>query len=247
MKIVVIIGVGGIGSSLFQKLSRYTPLDWNICLVDGDTVEDKNLYRQMFTRGDIGKNKAEVLSHKANNQLSQRYSYYPHYLNTTPGGIEAPELAVKQLDTLTKNYEHIVIMGCVDNHSCRRSIEHYVKNFNCELSFKYDNRVKEREVVYIDGANEEHTGDVVSVFRNSKGIKGAFRSQYDYSVNTDTKNDPNTSCQSDLLDGNIQTMIANDKVAITMVEVFNSYLESRRCTGLWKFKATKPKNRKLKL
>lgn len=242
MDLILIVGVGGIGSNLFQKLARYAPMNYHICLIDGDTVEPKNLERQMFTQSDIGKNKAEVLAHKANNQLTQRFSYYPYYLETNDY-----EKFVEQMIFIIfgRFYKNVVIFGCLDNHPARLMLETISKNENFVNRFY--------SWLYIDGANEKHTGDVVSYLRidkkNNKGhtvVKeyGAFRSTYDYSVMVDKTNDPNNSCQNDLLDGNIQTLIANDKAAITMLEVFNNYLEGKRCWGLWKFQATKPKNKK---
>lgn len=231
MDLIVIVGVGGIGSNLFQKLARYAPINYNILLVDGDTVEAKNIERQCFTKNDIGKNKAECLAHKANNQLLNRFKHYPYYLET------------KNMDKLAKQFESIIprqhgktiIFGCVDNHPTRKALEHILSENEVMLN---------REWLYIDGANERYTGDVVSC-RNSYinyklKISGAFRSAYDYNVMIDASNDPNNSCQELLSQGDIQTLIANDKVAVLMLEVFNNYLNGKGgCVGLWQFDACK--------
>ena len=53
-----IIGCGSVGSTVAELLARYG-LE-NFVLYDFDVVEPKNLNNQMFTRRDIGKNKAEA-------------------------------------------------------------------------------------------------------------------------------------------------------------------------------------------
>ena len=54
-----IIGCGSVGSTVAELLARYG-LE-NFVLYDFDVVEPKNLNNQMFTRRDIGKNKAEAV------------------------------------------------------------------------------------------------------------------------------------------------------------------------------------------
>lgn len=56
-----VIGAGGVGSWLAPALCMLTdPKD--VVLVDGDKLEPKNLNRQLFTKADIGRNKAEALA-----------------------------------------------------------------------------------------------------------------------------------------------------------------------------------------
>jgi len=56
-----LIGCGGVGSWLAPVECRLVGPN-NLTLVDGDTLEEKNLDRQLFTRDDIGRNKAEALA-----------------------------------------------------------------------------------------------------------------------------------------------------------------------------------------
>lgn len=58
-----IIGCGGIGAWLAHCLVKFTQPE-NITLVDGDTVEERNLDRQFFSPADICANKATALSFK---------------------------------------------------------------------------------------------------------------------------------------------------------------------------------------
>lgn len=56
-----IIGAGGVGSWLAPSLCLLAGAR-NVVLVDGDTLEEKNLNRQLFTKKDIGQNKAHALA-----------------------------------------------------------------------------------------------------------------------------------------------------------------------------------------
>jgi len=60
---IIIIGCGGVGSWLAPSLCLLRNPD-DIILIDGDTLEKKNLNRQLFNEEDIGTNKAGTLSCK---------------------------------------------------------------------------------------------------------------------------------------------------------------------------------------
>ncbi len=60
---VLIIGLGGVGAVAAEMLCRAGI--GNMTIIDGDTIHETNLNRQIFTRhGLIGKSKAEVLKEK---------------------------------------------------------------------------------------------------------------------------------------------------------------------------------------
>jgi hypothetical protein len=72
----------------------------NIVLVDGDTLEKKNLNRQLFSDTDLGQNKAEALAAK----------------------YECGAIADWYSESLIQHDRSDWIIGVVDNHIARRSI-----------------------------------------------------------------------------------------------------------------------------
>ena len=73
-----VIGCGGVGSWLAAALVRLAGSE-NVILVDGDTLEEKNLDRQLFTEEEIGRNKAEALASrlkcKGNGNWYDRFNF----------------------------------------------------------------------------------------------------------------------------------------------------------------------------
>ena len=68
-----LIGAGGIGCFLAPALSRMVKDPQEICIVDQDTVEKKNLSRQMYTKEHIGENKALILAMSIASQCDQTW------------------------------------------------------------------------------------------------------------------------------------------------------------------------------
>jgi molybdopterin/thiamine biosynthesis adenylyltransferase len=58
---ICVIGCGGVGSQLLPSLVKLVGNE-QLCLVDGDKLEEKNLDRQLFTKEMIGKYKAQSLA-----------------------------------------------------------------------------------------------------------------------------------------------------------------------------------------
>lgn len=64
---IIVVGCGGTGSHYIKELGRLlygmkAGDRVRLILVDGDSVEEKNLVRQAFLAQDIGRNKAQVMS-----------------------------------------------------------------------------------------------------------------------------------------------------------------------------------------
>lgn len=143
-KNIKIIGLGGVGSILVERLCRflnYSQLNSNfiITLIDGDEYEDKNYERQEFTR--LG-NKAEI---KANDL---RVIYSNLIIDCVTEYINA--------DTISEVInEGDVVFLCVDNHKTRMVVSNYCKTLN--------------GVILISGGNELTDGNV-QIFVRKGGV-----------------------------------------------------------------------------
>lgn len=92
-----LIGGGGVGAWLAALMPK---IEREVTVIDGDTVEEKNLDRQLFEIGDLGKPKAIA--------LSRRFGV----------------AAINQWFTerLTRFSRVDWLICCADNHPCRRSV-----------------------------------------------------------------------------------------------------------------------------
>lgn len=76
IKEVILVGIGGTGAQIARSVARlvydmgrarlHVPA---MCFIDPDTVEEKNIGRQLFSYGDLGQNKARVLAARFNAAL----------------------------------------------------------------------------------------------------------------------------------------------------------------------------------
>ncbi len=141
---IKIIGLGGIGSILVERLCRFLNYSQNdtsfaITLIDGDEYEDKNYERQEFTK--FG-NKAEVKANELKMQyLNLMTDYVTEYINA---------------DTVSRVInEKDVIFLCVDNHKTRMIVSNYCKTLN--------------DIILISGGNELTDGNV-QIFVRKGGV-----------------------------------------------------------------------------
>lgn len=123
---VYVIGCGGVGSWLAEALSRLGNPS-SIILVDGDTLEEKNLDRQLFSQSDIGKNKAMALSAKLKTQFSDQW-YHEH------------------------NFQHEPtdwLFGCVDNNPGRDMVLRACDNSRCKAIIAANETHSSEAYVYL--------------------------------------------------------------------------------------------------
>lgn len=111
---IYLVGCGGTGSFLVPHLCRIANFLYDtgkritVTLVDFDSVEEKNLWRQNFCSGELGYNKAQA--------LAMRYKTMFPRLNI--GVVE------KKVDEISLNGAiPTIVIGCVDNAGARKSIE----------------------------------------------------------------------------------------------------------------------------
>ena len=139
---IVVVGAGGTGSYVTGQLcallhgqkarGRGVP---GVLVVDGDTVEEKNLVRQYFLECDVGRNKASVLAERYARAYGLVVGAHPRYLDS------AAELDQLASSASGYGYAYSVFVGCVDNAGTRRLLHE-------GLQKRYKN------VVYIDSGNE---------------------------------------------------------------------------------------------
>lgn len=140
---LIVIGCGGTGGHYINNLGRFLhsfhySRDYNlrIILVDGDTVEKKNLARQPFLAEDIGKNKAEVMAMVMGQIYGVECDYLDRYIDYAT-----------DIKKLVREEAMVFLVGAVDNHQCRQSMhEFFASSDTC---------------FYLDAGNEYSVGEVV--------------------------------------------------------------------------------------
>lgn len=170
---IFIVGCGGNGGHIVPQVFRYVrsivdkqnlppragqrtkkKYNFEITLMDGDTVEMKNLVRQNFIAPDIGKNKARVMAERYGRAFGLEVGIYDKYLNDT----QAKELIGKCTGT-------VIILGCVDNNVSRAIIHQ-----NLFATPEEEGQQKMSHLFWIDVANEMFDGQIVIGYRHRNHI-----------------------------------------------------------------------------
>ena len=140
---ITLVGCGGTGShiasglvSIAQAL-RDRSIAVDLSFIDPDRVEVKNVGRQLFSAGDVGEAKAEVLAGRLNAAFGER-------IMSAVRGVDALDLLPSPT---VRDVLHIVI-GAVDNPAGRAIIADVVKSANGQLW-------------WLDAGNENHSGQVL--------------------------------------------------------------------------------------
>lgn len=156
---LIVIGSGGTGTYFLKEISRFLSSSNNakdlvasMTIIDGDTVEGKNLSRQCFTEQDIGLHKASVMAEVLNQSFGLNWRAYTEYIT--------------DISQIKKHCEKNipVIIGCVDNHAARLVCEGF---FNSQTS-----------CIFFDAANEYEHGEVVYSYKIENHLIGPLRSHY---------------------------------------------------------------------
>lgn len=157
---VVIVGLGGTGAQTARSIARVLyAMKLNgiqvprLVLIDPDTVEDKNIGRQLFTHGDKGRSKATVVMQRLN-------AAYGLACYAVPKPVAPTYLGSARL-----------IVGCVDNHAARQVIHDYLAN-----------RYTDNQCVWIDAGNHRDSGQVClgDSAKNTKPIHPDAQNAYRY-------------------------------------------------------------------
>lgn len=138
---IIIVGCGGTGGNFIKELGRFLYKNsirsrCSILLVDGDLVEERNVSRQPFLPQDVGRKKAAVMAEILQEAFDVFCRYYPEYLDT-----------IYDLEKFKQEDSVPVLVGCVDNHACRKVLHEYFH--------------RSESCFYLDAANEYSIGEVV--------------------------------------------------------------------------------------
>jgi hypothetical protein len=164
---VTIVGCGGTGSFAAEGLCRLLPPRADLVLIDHDRVEERNLTRQNFIRGDLGLFKSEALAKR----LAREYGSPVAYSTLALGMVEV-------------RYPGLII-GCVDNGPARRQIAQIVNQGSLTYVGGYSRSVPrelqrgprlEAYLWWVDAGNGENYGQIL-IGNTDRGI--AFDTEKD--------------------------------------------------------------------
>jgi molybdopterin/thiamine biosynthesis adenylyltransferase len=187
---IVVVGLGGVGSILIERLCRFLNFSNeappHILLVDGDEYEIKNYERQEFTRlGNKADIKAGELSMKFNKLIIDAWEDYIDEGNVS--------------DVIESG--NIVFM-CVDNHKTRKIISNYCKTME--------------DITLISGGNDLTDGNVQFYVReNGKDLTCDLCKYHPEIANPEDKLPTEMSCE-ELSMSEPQLYFANLGVATIM-------------------------------
>lgn len=199
---IIIVGLGGVGSILSSKISRYlsysTKGPITLWLVDGDTYETKNYERQEF---DFLGNKAEIKAA----QLSAEFKNlsiisYKDYINTTNVN--------EVID------EKSIVFLCVDNHKTRKIVSDHCSTL--------------KDIVVISGGNELTDGNVQVYIRKDGVDKTPSLVAYHPEIQTPTDRLPSEMSCEELASSQPQLYFANLGVATIMCWMFYNVMNRKK-------------------
>ena len=171
---IVIVGTGGTGGILSGKIARYLygktqsindDSYYELLLIDGDHVEEKNLLRQPFSPDDVGKFKADCLQEAYQEFYGINCASNTDYIDNVKDFKQLCNFSHKYSSVYTVK-KHLILIGCVDNHRARQTMDQFFNS--AEL-------LENQDILYIDSANEFDWGTVVCGYKDSRGVVAPSR------------------------------------------------------------------------
>ncbi|HYE78271.1 MAG TPA: ThiF family adenylyltransferase [bacterium] len=174
---VVLVGAGGTGARIAADIARLLGRGDKLVIIDPDLVEDRNLARQHFVRGDIGRYKAEVVAKRAQ-------------MAAAPGvEVEARVMTLDNLQTIPRlqqggNSLQNLWIGAVDNRTCRRmaalGLLEQPDGIGQGLWIDVGNELRGGQVALmgaapIEALNDANTGTVFPTTREKANIEAQIR------------------------------------------------------------------------
>ncbi len=136
---VTLVGCGGTGSHIASGLVAIADalaerdIRLYATLLDPDVVEERNVGRQLFAQGDVGKFKSHIIADRLNAAFGTRFGALARAVQ--------PEYLFWNADALT------LVIGAVDNPAARRMIAKAVAE-------------SEGHLWWLDCGNENHSGQI---------------------------------------------------------------------------------------
>lgn len=165
---VILIGCGGTGSKLAPEICQAVALaadpslkqpleNVEIILVDHDVVEPKNLTRQHFIYGDLGRFKAQVLAERYASAFNLEVGYNLGMIDT------ADDVLALLCDSIGRPYHRTtyILFTAVDNHSTRRVVHEALAHL-----IESRNSFSDYSLFWIDLGNEATSGQMVIGFHS---------------------------------------------------------------------------------
>ena len=128
--------------------------------LDADRVEQKNLDRQNFLKEDVGQHKAMVLAQALRDHYGIEVRAYPMYIDSA----EQLKVVFKQMSGAYYRRTVPILIGSVDNHRARQEMEKWFRQTPTGI--------------WIDAANEFHTGEVVAAVKKNGKMLSPSRPYY---------------------------------------------------------------------
>jgi len=219
---IMIIGCGGTGSFLAHAIARIaheTDKEISITLVDGDTVEEKNIGRQNFYYTEIGQNKAEILAERLSFAFGLQIKAFKEFLYQQSSNKLKLELSLSD-----------IIISAVDSAKSRQEIDKILK-------YIHENRVIRRietgHLLWIDTGNEFSYGQIIlgnsydtTVIKNQMGNKIGFLPYPSISepMLTKTEKDKTTLSCADLINLGEQSTTINNLIASVTASIVHNLI-----------------------
>lgn len=164
---LVVVGTGGTGSyylkelgAILSSLTKEERNSYALSIIDGDRVEQKNLDRQNFLKDDVGQHKAMVLAQALRDHYGIEVRAYPMYIDSA----EQLKVVFKQMSGAYYRRTVPILIGSVDNHRARQEMEKWFRQTPTGI--------------WIDTANEFHTGEVVAAVKKNGKMLSPSRPYY---------------------------------------------------------------------
>lgn len=164
---LVVVGTGGTGSYFLKELGAILSAlikeecdSYALSIIDGDRVEQKNLDRQNFLKEDVGQHKAIVLAQALKEHYGIEVRAYPMYIDSA----EQLKVVFKQMSGAYYRRTVPILIGSVDNHRARQEMEKWFRQTPTGI--------------WIDAANEFHTGEVVAAVKSNGKMLSPSRPYY---------------------------------------------------------------------